>query len=119
MPELVTNDLIQEHTIDLIAAHQRALPNGSPLILVLASDGFYSIFDTNELGEPDADQIAKFGEQFKGVSNRGRRYATIVEEVRSLFVKDKALENPPRLKLVDDITLATMKIAVDYPWWEM
>jgi|GEM_PF-2621423 len=119
MPELVTNDLIQEHTIDLIEAHQKALPNGSPLILVLASDGFYSIFDTNELGEPDAAKIAEFGEQFKGVSYRGRNFATIVEEVRSQFVKDKALENPPRLKLVDDITLATMKIAVDFPWWEM
>jgi len=104
MPELITNDLVLEKKINLIELAQQ----GKGLVLILASDGFYSVFPTSDSGDLDPIAIAEFGERFTGT-----KHSSAIEDVRLAFLNDPQFERKPRLKLVDDITLLRAGFGVD------
>jgi hypothetical protein len=107
---LVTNNLIEENNIDLLNLQQDGKPAKS-FSLILASDGFYSVFPPGQDGEVDALAVAEFGSDFFG-----RKNATVVEDVREAFLADPHFSSKPRLKLVDDITLVCAGFGIDTDW---
>jgi len=112
MEELVTNNLIQDVTLDLAGPIDKAgaQPEEDPreLRIVLASDGFYTSFPRGANGGIDGNQIADFtdaeGQYFE------RRD---ISDVREVFLSDPHFKNVPRLKLVDDITFLSMQLIVN------